>query len=277
MKLTISVFVGVTQGLKLTYLEGSSPHAQCNHHQPVCQCVCEYVTYWGGRSHIGFKITSYPPPTHPPTENFQLIGRLKHCPSQGNSDIVWVTPPPPCPQKFSTGTFSDWGIGGLRQVLSCLCMLPAADSLLESLVVYHPAGHAMKSTKIFGIIPVITLSNPKLWEIWSCDLVAILIFFPENGICSLCWSPCLATWKQLTGCPASLQFIWMVSWKVGCVWWLWDWWNCIIKCTECVDVMWNWSFWCCRGCIWRCYETQFLDVIWHPPPGPHVIWSGLEM
>ncbi len=60
-----------------------------------------------------------PPPLH--TENFQLW----QCPLS--------TLPPPC-RQCSTQTFSDWGIGGLGQVLSCRCMLPAADSLLESLV-----------------------------------------------------------------------------------------------------------------------------------------------
>ncbi len=35
--------------------------------------------------------------------------------------IVCVTPPPPTNRKFSTLTFSDWGIGGLGQVLSCRC------------------------------------------------------------------------------------------------------------------------------------------------------------
>ncbi len=40
-----------------------------------------------------------------------------------------------------TWTFADWGIGGLGQVLSCRCRLPAADSLLESLVVGYVVVH----------------------------------------------------------------------------------------------------------------------------------------
>ncbi len=94
------------------------------------------------------------------TRNLDNV-QVRHCPScpswiiselsQLRQYPAWTgCPSYPCHihRNCSTGTLADWGLGRLGQVLSCRCILPAADSPLESLVFVlsrthfsHPGTH----------------------------------------------------------------------------------------------------------------------------------------
>ncbi len=69
---------------------------------------------------------------HPPViENFQL-GQCPTWTTWTGCPNLLTSPPPQLDKKNLTWISSNWSLGGLGQVLSCWCTLPAADSPLES-------------------------------------------------------------------------------------------------------------------------------------------------